>query len=39
VTPGGENLRGAAGLGIVVRALHEHGRPQAVRRKGSGSGK
>src|SRR6185369_15308471 len=36
LAPGGENLRGAAGLGVVVRALHEHGRPQAVRRKGSG---
>ena len=37
--PCGENLRGATGLGVVVRALDEHGRPQAVRLKGSGSGK
>ena len=37
--PRGEDLRGATGLGVVVRALDEHGRPQAVRLMGSGSGK
>jgi hypothetical protein len=36
---GGEDVGGMAGLGVVVRALDEHGVPQAGRRRGSGSGK